>query len=222
MTYFKFAKQIFIFSLALLWLFSAVPAFSPLGGDCNYSRDCSQGYCNQSICKIPDVVEEFSVVGVCNATIDCGNGFCMSGECILPKGMSFSTFSLGAGLQSSCAGIIENCTGIWCMFCNVTWILLVVGSAAAGFVTRKSGRMLPLLLFALPLLIGIIFFPFIGFILAVIEIFLISFLKPALMKVAMENLLVKLKPQAAQSAAPQEKSKDKKGGDESMEQLPFD
>ena len=222
MVYLKDRKQVFILSLALVWLISAVSAFSPLGGDCNYSRDCAQGYCNSSICKIPDVLEEFSIVGACNATIDCGNGFCMSGECILPKGMSFSTFTLGAGLQSSCAGLIENCTGIWCMFCNVTWILLLVGSAAAAYITRKSGRILPLLLFALPAIAGIVMFPFLGAILAFIEILMISFLKPALVKLAGENLLSRMKPQQAQPPTSSDEKKEGEKKDEGMEQLPFD
>ena len=119
--------------------------------------------------------------------------------------------------------MIENCTGIWCMFCNVTWILLAIGAAAAAFITRKSGRMLPLLLFALPIVTGIVLFPFIGFILAVIEIFMISFLKPALVKLAAENLLSKVRPQQVQPPASsgQSKAEGAKKEDE-MEQLPFD
>ena len=205
---------------ALVFLASIAFAFSPLGGSCDYSRDCAQGYCNDSICKIPEVLEDYSVLGACNNTIDCGNGFCMSGACILPKGMSFSTFTLGAGLQSSCAGIIENCTGIWCMFCNVTWILLLVGAAAAAFITRKSGRILPLLLFTLPVVAGIVMFPFLGTILAFIEILMISFLKPALVKLAADNLFSRLKPQQAQP--PEKKEEGKKEEKPPMEPLPFD
>jgi len=220
----------FVLVFALISMLSGLHAFSPLGGQCNYSRDCAQGYCNQSVCKVPDVLENYNVVGTCNSTIDCFNGFCLSGQCVLPKTQSFNVLSLGSGLQSSCAGIIDNCTGFWCMFCNITWIILLIGAALAAFITRKSGRVLPLLLFALPLAAGIIFFPFLGSILAVVEILIIAFLKPALLSLNLKGLLQGLnrpkqppaEPPVQPPAVPQQPAENKPAEGKESGQLPFD
>ena len=152
-------------------------ALSALGGKCDYSRECIEGYCLNSTCRFPAVLDKFNVTGNCNYTRDCDEGFCKSNQCILPLASDFSISPIGAGFGSSCAGLIDNCTGVWCVFCNATWIILIVAAAGAAFISRKRGRMLPALLFVLPMMMGFIFFPIAGFILALIEILIIALVK---------------------------------------------
>ena len=175
-------NRLLLSALAVLLLLAffvgtVIFAFSKLGERCSYSRECVEGYCYNSTCRFPQVLEKFDVTGNCSFTADCAEGFCKAGECITPQTDEHSIFTPAMGVKSGCAGFIENCSGIWCMFCNVTWVLLAIGSAAAAFVSRKRGRITPILMFALPMLAGLLFFPVIGFILAVLEIFIIAFLK---------------------------------------------
>jgi len=221
----------------LLSLTPFISSFSNLGQQCQFSRDCSEGFCINSTCKIPEVLENYNITGSCNATIDCNAGFCLHNECIVPIQNTYQTLSFGQGLSSSCAGFIENCTGFWCMFCNVTWILTLITAGAAAYITRKSGRFTPMILFIIPILAAIIFFPFFGTIIGLLELFLIAFLKPILQKVKQQIKEIQTKEDKGQKDQKNQKDlidqnkdqketvqKDKKedSGSEGMEQLPFD
>jgi|GEM_PF-1591583 len=222
--------------ISLIFLLSLTPfifSFSNLGQQCQFSRDCSEGFCINSTCKIPEVLEQYNVTGSCNATIDCNAGFCLHNECIVPIQNSYQTLSFGQGLSSSCAGFIENCTGFWCMFCNVTWILTLITAGAAAYITRKSGRFTPIILFAIPILAAIIFFPFFGTIIGLLELFLIAFLKPILQKVKQQIKEIQTKEDKDQNKNQKDQNKDQNkesvqkdkkedSGSEGMEQLPFD
>lgn len=166
--------------LFLLLILSFISnSLSKLGEKCLLSGDCIEGYCENNLCILPDMElienKTYIVVGECNYTADCLYGFCYSNQCIYPKREEYLIFS--PGIKSGCAGIIENCIGFWCVFCNVSWIILIVGSAVAGIVSRKRGRILPFLMFALPIFGGIVVFPIFGFVISLIEIFLISLVK---------------------------------------------
>jgi len=164
--------------IVLTVMFSgAAFALSNLGGSCEYSRDCKEGYCFNSTCRFPSVLEKFETLGNCSYTAECFDGFCKDGKCISPIVEEHSIFTPAMGIASGCAGFIDNCSGIWCLFCDATWVLLAVSAAASAFISRKRGRMLPILLFTLPMAAGFLFFPVLGFMLAVMEIFIFAFLK---------------------------------------------
>lgn len=172
----KFISLVFFLCL---YIFSNIFALSSLGESCVLSGDCIEGYCERNICILPnmELIENvtYIVTGECNYTADCLTGFCYSKQCIYPKREEYVIFK--PGIKSGCAGIIENCIGLWCMFCNITWIILIAGCIVAGLISRGKGRILPFLMFIIPIFGGIIVFPIFGFILALIEIFILSLKK---------------------------------------------
>ena len=162
-----------VFILLFLSVFtSLLPALSELGGPCKYTGECREGFCLNQTCRFPQVLEKYTVSGNCSYTAQCKDGFCKDGECIIP--LREETQLLNFGVKSGCAGIIENCTGYFCLLCDFSWIIMLVTASIASFVGRKKGRILPVLLFALPLLLSFTVFPILGFILALIEIFILG------------------------------------------------
>ena len=170
-------SQFLLVSLLLLSVLPslAFPALSDLGGECRYSGECREGFCLNLTCRFPTILERYDTTGNCSYTAECVAGFCKDGQCILPLREEFEILSFGA--KSGCAGVVDNCTGILCAFCSVTWILLFVGSAIAAFVGRRRGRVLPALLFLLPMFSGLVLLPVIGLLLVLIEIFILAVLK---------------------------------------------
>lgn len=167
----KFGFVLFVLILVSGFIFS----LSELGGPCKYTGECREGFCLNNTCRFPQVLEKYDVVGNCSYTAQCRDGFCKDGECIVPLREEMQLLSVG--VKSGCAGIIENCTGYFCLLCDFTWILLVVSASIASFVGRKKGRLLPVLLFGLPMLLGFVVFPVLGFILALIEIVMLGITK---------------------------------------------
>ncbi|MEM3369774.1 MAG: hypothetical protein QXE90_02885 [Candidatus Micrarchaeia archaeon] len=212
-----FNKILFLLLVITPFIFS----ISQLGEKCQFSRDCAEGYCIDETCKIPGVLEKYYTAGECNSTIDCTNGFCYQNQCIIPAKDS-SVTPLASGLSNSCAGIIENCTGIICIFCNATWIILLLAAAMAAFIARSKGRITPIILIAVPVLSGIIFFPFIGAIIALLELALLAFVKPAAIRTGIHDMLQIIKKQPVQERKEEQKDKEKPKEGEGMEQLPFD
>jgi hypothetical protein len=171
-------KRAFFWLLLLSSFASLSFALANLGDTCKFSGECREGYCLEGVCRFPQVLEKVDIDGNCTYTAECKGGFCKEGMCVTPTREEFQIVSFG--VKSGCAGIIENCTGIFCAFCDVSWILLLVGAVIAAFVGRKRGRLVPFVLFALPFLVGLIIFPILGFILALIEIFILAVTKKAL------------------------------------------
>ncbi|MEM4589957.1 MAG: hypothetical protein QXK21_01670 [Candidatus Micrarchaeia archaeon] len=168
------SKFIFaIFTILILVAFTF--ALSDLGGPCRYTGECREGFCLNNTCKFPQVLEKYIISGNCSYTAQCKDGFCKDGECIIP--LREETQLLSFGIKSGCAGIIENCTGYFCLLCDFSWILLIVSASIASFIGRKRGRLLPVLLFGLPMLLGFIVFPVLGFMLALIEILILGITK---------------------------------------------
>jgi len=162
-----------LFILLFLFVFSFLfYALSELGGPCKYTGECREGFCLNQTCRFPQVLEKYTVSGNCSYTAQCKDGFCKDGECIIP--LREETQLLNFGVKSGCAGIIENCTGYFCLLCDFSWIIMLVTASISSFVGRKKGRILPVLLFALPLLLSFTVFPILGFILALIEIFILG------------------------------------------------
>ena len=150
---------------------NAIPVSKP----CALTAECDQGYCENGICTFPTVIENYKVTGACAFTTDCQQGFCRNGQCLLLQRQEFTIINLG--VKSGCAGIIENCTGIWCYFCNVTWIFLLVGAGVAAWAGRKRGRITPVLMAAIPLGFGYFVLPLLGFLLALVEIMILLIVK---------------------------------------------
>jgi len=162
-----------LFILLFLSLFSFLfSALSELGGPCKYTGECREGFCLNQTCRFPQVLEKYIISGNCSYTAQCKDGFCKDGECIIPLREEMQL--LNFGIKSGCAGIIENCTGYFCLLCDFSWIIMLVTASIASFIGRKKGRILPILLFALPLLLSFTIFPILGFILALIEIFILG------------------------------------------------
>jgi hypothetical protein len=162
-----------MFILLFLSIFtSLLLALSELGGPCKYTGECREGFCLNQTCRFPQVLEKYTVSGNCSYTAQCKDGFCKDGECIIP--LREETQLLNFGVKSGCAGIIENCTGYFCLLCDFSWIIMFVTASIASFIGRKKSRILPVLLFALPLLLSFTVFPILGFILALIEIFILG------------------------------------------------
>ncbi|MEM3771715.1 MAG: hypothetical protein QXW80_05350 [Candidatus Micrarchaeia archaeon] len=166
----------FIFAMfTILILVAFTFALSDLGGSCRYTGECREGFCLNNTCRFPQVLEKYIISGNCSYTAQCKDGFCKDGECIIP--LREETQLLSFGIKSGCAGIIENCTGYFCLLCDFSWILLIVSASIASFIGRKRGRLLPVLLFGLPMLLGFIVFPVLGFMLALIEILILGITK---------------------------------------------
>jgi hypothetical protein len=149
---------------------------------CKLTAECNQGYCENGICVLPTVIENYKSIGRCAFTSDCKQGFCVKGQCLLLERQEFQIITLGA--KSGCAGIIENCTGIWCYFCNVTWVFLIVGAGVAAWASRKRGRILPILMAIIPLAFGYLLLPLLGFILAMVEIIILLVVKKEKVKIS--------------------------------------
>jgi hypothetical protein len=163
-----------LFVLTIASMVSAA-TLSDLGGPCRFTGECKEGFCLNSTCRYPSILEKYALNGTCTYSAECQNGFCKDGECVVPNREEGLTLTFGA--KSGCAGIIDNCTGYACLLCDFSWILLLVTASIASFVGRKKGRMLPIMLFGLPLLMGFLIFPILGFILAIIEVFVLALLK---------------------------------------------
>jgi len=163
-----------LFLLPLAFALDSVE-LSPSSKPCKLTAECDQGYCENGVCTLPTVIEKYDVTGTCVTTADCQQGFCRNSECILLQRQEYTIVNLGA--KSGCAGIIENCTGLWCYFCNATWIFLVVGAGVAAWAGRKRGRIVPILMAIVPLGFGYFVLPVLGFILAVVEIFILLLVK---------------------------------------------
>ena len=167
------------FTFIFLGLFLASPVFAAdntsTSKPCRLTAECDQGYCENGICTFPTVIENYKVTGACAFTTDCQQGFCRNGQCLLLQRQEFTIINLG--VKSGCAGIIENCTGIWCYFCNVTWIFLIVGAGIATWAGRKRGRITPVLMAVIPLGFGYFVLPLLGFLLALVEIIILLIVK---------------------------------------------
>lgn len=161
--------------LSLLVVSLVFAEYAELNQTCKFSGECREGYCDNGKCKLPSVIERYQVVGKCKVTADCVRGFCWNEECILPLREEYTILTFG--VKSGCAGMIENCTGIWCAFCNLTWVFLIVGAFVAAFMGRKRGRVLPVLLAVIPLGVGLLVLPLFGFVLTLVEMFVLIVVK---------------------------------------------
>ncbi|MEM4390019.1 MAG: hypothetical protein QXG98_05145, partial [Candidatus Micrarchaeia archaeon] len=148
---------------------SITPPLPPceVGAYCTSDADCCGGKCIGNRC-------ECRMTG-CRATLECCTGYCVRGECIsAPRAILISGMSALQNIAqpgSGCAGLVSACTFAGCFeLCNGLWLLLVVLSGVAGWAARGEMRLVPLALALAPLLIGIFSFPFVGILVAAVEI----------------------------------------------------
>jgi len=151
-------------------LSSSSLALSGVGEPCNYTLDCSLGYCSNEtkVCVSP-AVARYARGQPCNVTADCREGYCSAGNCIIP--ITEAANFLAFGPKSGCAGLADVAAlGTLVAICDAMWILLVLFSGLAGFVARKEeNRLVPVAAALLPLLIGSLVFVFVGVIVAIVE-----------------------------------------------------
>lgn len=168
------SKYWIIFILVFLMHFSF--ALSALGETCTFTGDCIEGFCEAGVCKEPPELIGYTTVGPCVATADCLEGYCKLGQCIKPTREEYKVMTFDVK-RYACAGIIENCIGLWCAVCNVNWPLLFVGAICAGWVGRRRGRLAPIVLIATPIVIGLFVLPILGFFVALLELFILAVVK---------------------------------------------
>ncbi len=172
-------KTVFI---VLVFFAFAAPVFaeSPVlvGRNCNFTFQCDQGYCDNSskVCIVPSI-EEFRAVGNCTTSRNCSQGFCVQGQCVLPS--ANTTRFVVVGPKAGCAGLIEFCTPIipFCyQLCEGIWVLLVLTAIVAGVAARnEKNKLVPMLLFVMPIVVGFVSFAFLGVLIAITEILLSAY-----------------------------------------------
>jgi len=161
-------RYVFIF-IALLFLLPLSSSLCAVGESCEYTRDCEDGYCVDSTCILPTVSAEREV-GQCAATLDCSEGYCSEGTCILP---TVRSEILEIGIKGGCAGFVEE-TGAFGSFaiCEAIWLLVPVFSLAAAYTSYKRGneRLLTVAFLIFPFFVALLFFAFLGVIVALLEL----------------------------------------------------
>ncbi|MEM3030455.1 MAG: hypothetical protein QXH27_01855 [Candidatus Micrarchaeia archaeon] len=169
-------KALLAIGALFLALSSSSPALSGVGEPCNYTLDCSLGYCsNETGTCINPAVTRYAVGSPCSVTADCREGYCTAGNCIVP--ITEAANFLAFGPKSGCAGLADAAAlGNLVVVCDAMWILLVLFSGLAGFAARKEeNRLVPVAAALLPLLIGALVFVFVGVIVAIVETALIFY-----------------------------------------------
>jgi hypothetical protein len=147
-------------------------ALSAPGDACKNTAECSTGYCLDSKCIVPTIVSH-STTGACAQTSDCSQGYCVAGECILPTAKSEI---LQLGIKGGCAGLTEQTSALGSLaICEAVWVLVPVFSIAAAYTASRAGhgRELSAAVLLFPLFASIIFFAFLGVIVALAEIALL-------------------------------------------------
>ncbi|MEM3399715.1 MAG: hypothetical protein QXP42_02700 [Candidatus Micrarchaeia archaeon] len=154
------------------------PASVPVGGECNATCQCVEGYCVGGKCSLQPVVECKDINNSCTATSEC----CIPLVCIEYRCTSAPTKTGGEvispiniGVKSGCMGIAECTGGIGCfILCNFFYVLLVALSIVAGYIyyirDKSRNRFIPILLVAIPIVIGALTYTLIGDIFALLII----------------------------------------------------
>jgi len=162
-------------ALVLFLMLFALPlssALSAAGGPCNYTGQCSEGYCLDGVCNLPSIISS-RPVGGCVKTADCSEGYCSLGTCIVPTAKSEI---LQLGIKGGCSGLSEG-TSMFGSFvpCEAMWILAPIFALAAAYVSMRAGngRFVTATVLLLPIFVALIFFAFLGILLALVEIALL-------------------------------------------------
>ncbi len=154
---------------ALLFVFAlAVFSVAFAAQNCNSTADCTEGFCQGFTCTTP-VPADYLKIRACNSTAQCYEGYCYRGQCILPTA---STKIFDFGVKKGCAGLFSGTLGdVDVIICDSVWLLLFILSVAAAFVTRnEKNKLIPLIAFLAPVFVGAMAYPFMGVVLAVLEL----------------------------------------------------
>ncbi|MCS7109353.1 MAG: hypothetical protein NZ903_00970 [Candidatus Micrarchaeota archaeon] len=135
------------------------------GSICSTSDDCCGAPCLNSRCACSK--------SACVTTADCCSGYCENGKCTLAPSQKFSLFDSLNAQNIGCAGLIEECTPNEknCIaFCNGMMFILVTVAAGFGAFSwmRFKHPVVGLATSFTPILIGLMFYPFIGIITGII------------------------------------------------------
>ena len=170
----------------------------PLGGRCYEEYEmiinrsmCCEGVCIDGVCQLPETNEtkvnktklnetilpenqttfECSP-GPCNRTGECCVGYCDAGMCVLPPG-KVSVFGLWP--KPGCAPY--EMTGILgFIICDLMWLyILAVASVGAYYSRKEENKMIPILMFILPILIGLLTYPFVGLLTGLVGLFFVMY-----------------------------------------------
>jgi hypothetical protein len=159
-------------ALILLLILLALPLTSSLSaanGPCNYTGQCSEGYCLDNICHLPSIISS-RPISECTKTADCSEGYCSTGTCIIP---TVRGEILNIGIKSGCSGLAEE-TSVFgsIILCEAMWVLVPVFALAAAYISARAGnnRFVTAAVLLLPLFVALIFFAFLGIIFALVEI----------------------------------------------------
>lgn len=158
--------------LSILFVLAAASfsfALSDAGGACENTAECSEGYCLNSVCTVPDIVSHQSA-GACFQTSDCSEGYCVAGDCILPTARSEI---LQLGIKSGCAGLTESGSAFGSLaICEAVWVLVPIFSIAAAFTSSRTGhgREMSAAVLLIPIFAAILFFAFLGIVVSLAEI----------------------------------------------------
>jgi hypothetical protein len=152
----------------LLAFVLAVFQFVFAAQSCNSTADCTEGFCQNFACTTP-VPADYLKIRACNSTAQCYEGYCYRGQCIIPTA---STKIFDFGVKKGCAGLFSGTLGdVDVIICDSVWLLLFILSAAAAFVTRgERNKLIPLVAFLAPVFVGVMVYPFMGVVLAVLEL----------------------------------------------------
>lgn len=136
--------------------------------ECISTLDCIEGYCSEGKCVAPIPSDYVDIKG-CSRTAQCHEGYCMDGRCIVPTS-STRMFSFGA--KSGCAGLFTgNLWGFDVIVCNAVWLILVLLSVGAAYISRESrNKIIPFVVFLLPVGVGGMTYPFLGTMFAILEL----------------------------------------------------
>ncbi len=138
------------------------------GALCATSADCCGAECINGAC--------LCAKGACVTSGECCTGYCENGMCKNPPAMSlFLAEALNKPITSqfACAGLIEECdpSENQCVsICNgLTGILALVSIGFGGYIWREFKHPVPGLVGAfVPVMIGLVTYPFVGIIVGVI------------------------------------------------------
>jgi len=164
------------------------------GSICVDSEDCCGGGCDKGFCLCG--------VNACSASGECCTGYCDEGQCRTPP--TTSSFLFSKPLQG-CAGMIDECLpgeGGCIAICGaLTFLLLASVFSAGAFTWRRFNHPVPgVAAAAISLLVGLMFYSFVGIITAFAIIAMLSYIRKDIKVIPVPSGLSELLQTASSSA----------------------
>jgi hypothetical protein len=157
-----------LFFIAVLLGMLVIAGYAQEAQECLSTLDCVEGYCFDGKCVAPVPSDYVSVKG-CNRTAQCYEGYCLEGKCVIPTS---STKMFSFGVKNGCAGLFTgNLGGFDIVVCNAVWIILIALSLGAAYISRESrNKLVPFVVFLIPVGVGGMTYPFLGAVFAIGEL----------------------------------------------------